>query len=361
MARLAAALGCEPAELMADADLPAGGSTDRLAAARLLSEPGIIDTFTGNHQFGLLETMLRAQLDVALPTADRGRLYCKLGLALFRQSELAESRPCFRYAARLAQLAGDRALSLSAGMQHSYTQYLGGDVAKCLRLDEANLAAARADGNGLQIAANLSNVGDLLRAAGRFDEARGPQLDALERYRRLDRPTNIVFCQLKLAALELDLGRFSDAQTWAEAATRTSSDCGFQRGVADALMASAAALGPDEVQRGPVLALRARRIFENLGIDEPAMSATHSRILRRAGNVTDALAQARHGLKREQRVGNRPARARLLFEGALALRESGAGHPAERRRLRDSRRKCLTLYRAAGIPLRCEIVAQALT
>lgn len=357
MTHLAAALGREPAELTADPDLPVAGKTDRLSAARMLAQPGVIDTFTARHEFALLEALLRAQLDVSLPTAERGRLYCNLGLALFRQSKLAESRPCFREAARLARLAGNRALMLSAGMQHSYTHYLGGDVQTCLRLDEANLAAAIKDQDAPQIAANLSNVGDLLREAGRFDEARSRQLEALDRYRQLDRLPNLAFCQLKLAALDLELDHLAEARSWAQQAACTAAAGSFRRAEADARMAHAVALDPAHVGDGPALAESARSLYAELGIDEPAIYAAHSRVLRRSGDAVGAFVQARRGLQRERQVGNKPARAYLLFEGALALQ---ARPSAERRRFRDWRRKCLLLYRAAGIPLRTEIVAQRL-
>ena len=163
----------------------------------LLTPTGHLDT---------AEAIIRALLDEASSAHQRAALAVQLALACFRQGKYGASRAAANEALEISSAIGAANLELRATTLIGHHHFAAGDLEACIATYEACLQAAREMHDVLNVAANISNLGDVLRDYGDFARADQFLHEAIDRYRRLERPLNESIAWGQRCGYEFEVG-----------------------------------------------------------------------------------------------------------------------------------------------------------
>jgi len=294
---LGALLEVDIAQLMLDSPAVRATANDQVEAARTLLGSDLLDSMMPPHQFAIYEQLAKGLVVPGLTKSELGNLYMAICLAVFRQGKLEEAWRYARLAADIAHEIDDDVLRLRAHMQLSYREYIRGNAARALAMDEDNLALARKLGIRKHIAANLSNVADQYLDFDRYEESLDYQTQAIDLYEQENIPTSLVFCHLGLVMLFLETGEDGQAHRHLQEARRWTESSNFLRGRADCDQLEALLLArAGEHARSLLYIERAMDQYANLGIRETRIFANASRVYRLAGRPDDARAQLDQGM-----------------------------------------------------------------
>ncbi len=127
-------------------------------------------------------------------------------MALFRQGKYSASYSAASEAYALAARLPEPTIELRATMLLGHHHFASGDLPRCIETYRKCLDTAHALDDDLNIAANISNLGDVLRDYGDFDEARALIEEAIARYDALGRALNESIAWAHLCELEFETG-----------------------------------------------------------------------------------------------------------------------------------------------------------
>ena len=127
-------------------------------------------------------------------------------MALFRQGKYSASYSAASEAHALAVRLREPPIELRATMLLGHHHFASGDLPRCIEIYRKCLATAHALDDNLNIAANISNLGDVLRDYGDFDESRALIEEAIARYGALGRALNESIAWAHLCELEFETG-----------------------------------------------------------------------------------------------------------------------------------------------------------
>ncbi len=318
----------------------------QLHAARTLIGGQLLQDLMPGHKFHEYEILAKGLLIPGLTQTDLGELYQRIAHALFRQSKLAEASEYANLANDIARELHDRGLLLRSNMLLSYFHYVAGDARACLRLDRKNLRDARQLDDPLQVAANLSNLGDQFAEFARYRRSELLQKHAIHIYQHLDVAASLAFCHLGLADLYRRWQRATDAWAALARARDAVQKVNFRRGYADCHRTEALLLmDRGDLDAALVKSAEAQSTYTELGIRE-ARNFCHASIIHRvAGEIDEALDLIERGLEAVEASGVTIERANLRVEQYRTLvKRDGVPSAAAKKRLGSA----LSIFERAG-------------
>lgn len=186
--------------------------TDLDAAREAIEQNNLTELLTPSGELETAERIVRALLHGERDPRRRASLLVQLAIALFRQGKYSASYGAASQAYSLAERTGEPRTELRATMLLGHHYFASGDLPRCIETYRHCLDTARSLNDDLNVAANISNLGDVLRDEGDFGEARLLIEDAIARYGALGRALNASIAWAHLCELEFEAGT-REAQT----------------------------------------------------------------------------------------------------------------------------------------------------
>lgn len=300
LANLAAALSSTPEALTLRDSADAFATREEQAeAARLIADTRLIETLGPQHQWKVLESLIKATLQPHLPLPLLGQLYNQLSIAAWRQSDLARAEGYADKAHAVAVRAKSKSLAVEVALNRATIAAFRGRLAEALALYEDCLVNAAYLADDVTRGKAWSNLGATYLDYGDPVLAIAYQQRAILAFSTLDRPLNLAIAWLGLAEAALEKREVPRARDAAGEAETHAAAAGFKRGLADVSLTLARAdlveAEPARFEDRAVLLTSARSHLDDaftayraLGIDEGTQHLAAAQLARLSGDLAAA-------------------------------------------------------------------------